>query len=95
MEYCCCVWARAPSCYLDLLDKLKNGHAGLLVFHLLPLSLDQKNHFFKGWSRFKFSSLELALGMALKFNTSVAKGLKLKVKTFWGLICMFVEVTGE
>ena len=23
MEYCCHVWARAPSCYLDLLDKLQ------------------------------------------------------------------------
>ena len=28
MEYCCHVWAGAPSCYLELLDKL---------FHLLPL----------------------------------------------------------
>ena len=31
MEYCCHVWAGAPSCYL------KNGYAGLLVFHLLLL----------------------------------------------------------
>ena len=23
MEYCCHVWARAPSCYLELLDKLQ------------------------------------------------------------------------
>ena len=23
MEYCCPVWAGAPSCYLDLLDKLQ------------------------------------------------------------------------
>ena len=23
MEYCCHVWAGAPSCYLDMLDKLK------------------------------------------------------------------------
>ena len=37
MEYCCRVWAGAPSCYLELLDKLKNGYAGLLVLHLLPL----------------------------------------------------------
>ena len=37
----------------------------------------------------------LALGMALKFNTSVAKELKLKVKKFLGLIPTFVEVTGE
>ena len=24
MEYCCLVWAGAPSCYLDFLDKLQN-----------------------------------------------------------------------
>ena len=23
MEYCCLVWAGAPSCYLELLDKLR------------------------------------------------------------------------
>ena len=32
--------------------------------------------------------------MSLKFYTRVAKGLKLKVEKFWGLIRMFVEVTG-
>ena len=31
----------------------------------------------------------------MKFYTSVAKGLKLKVRKFLGLIPMFVEVTGE
>ena len=31
---------------------------------------------------FKFNSLRLALGMALKFYTILAKGLKLKVKVF-------------
>ena len=31
----------------------------------------------------------------LKFNTSLSKGLKLKVIKFWGLILTFVEVTGE
>ena len=34
MEYCCHVWAGVPSCYLDLLDNLKNGYAGLLILHL-------------------------------------------------------------
>ena len=29
----------------------------------------------------------------MKFYTSVAKGFKLKVKRFWGLIPNFVEVT--
>ena len=56
---------------------------------------DQKNRFFKGWSWFKFNNLGLALGTNLKFYTSVAKGLKLEVRKFWGLIPTFVEVTGE
>ena len=51
--------------------------------------------FFKGWSWFKFNNLRLTLGMNLKFYTSVPKGLKLKVRTFWRLIPTFVEVTGE
>ena len=33
--------------------------------------------------------------MILKFYTNVAKGLKLKVRKFLGLIPKFVEVTGE
>ena len=33
--------------------------------------------------------------MALKFYTSVGKGLKLKVRKLWGLIPMFVKVTEE
>ena len=56
---------------------------------------DQKNYFFEGWSWFNFNNLGLALGMTLKFNKSVAKGLKVKLKMFWGLSPTFVEVTGE
>ena len=37
----------------------------------------------------------LALAMTLKFYTSVAKRLKLKVRKFWELIPTFVEITGE
>ena len=44
---------------------------------------------------FKLNNLRLALGMVLKFCTSVAKGLKLKVRKFLRLIFMFVEVAGE
>ena len=33
--------------------------------------------------------------MNLKFYTSVAKGLKLKVWKFWALVPTFLEVTGE
>ena len=39
--------------------------------------------------------MELLLGLNLKFYTSVAKGLKLKVRKFWELIPPFVEVTRE
>ena len=38
MEYCCHVWACAPSCYLDLWDKLQKRMCRLSVLHLLPLS---------------------------------------------------------
>ena len=44
---------------------------------------------------FKLYNLELALGMALKFCESVAKGLKLNIRKFLGIISMFVEVPGE
>ena len=44
---------------------------------------------------FKFNNSGLALGMALKFYTNVAKELKLKIKKLWWLIPTFVEVTGE
>ena len=44
---------------------------------------------------FKLDNLGLALGTNLKFYTNVTKGFKLKVRIFWGLILMFVEVTGE
>ena len=50
---------------------------------------------FEGCPWFMFSSLGLALGMRLKFYTSVAKKLTLKVRKSWGLIPTFVEVTGE
>ena len=44
---------------------------------------------------FKFNNLGLVLCMTLKFYSSVAKGLKLKVRKFLGLILTFGEVTGE
>ena len=33
VEYCCHVWAGAPSCYLELLDKVQKQLAGLLVLY--------------------------------------------------------------
>ena len=57
--------------------------------------LTRKTAFIEGWSWFKFNNLGLALDTDLKFYTSVAKGLKLKGRTFWGLIPTFVEFTGK
>ena len=52
------------------------------------------------WPKFGNSSTSmrevgLSLGMAFKSYTSVAKGLYLKVRKFWGVVLTFVEVTGE
>ena len=57
--------------------------------------LDQKKQFFERCSYFKFNSLGLALGIALKFYISLAKGLKLKFIKFYGLILTFVKVIRE
>ena len=57
--------------------------------------LTRKTAFFEEWSRFKFNNLGPALVTNLKFYTSAAKGLKLKVRKFLGLIPLFVEVTGK
>ena len=57
--------------------------------------MTRETAFLEGWSWFKFNNLELAIGMNLKFYTSVAKGFKLKVREFYGLVPTFVEVTGE
>ena len=56
---------------------------------------NQKNCFFEGLFWFKFNNLGLALGTNLLFYTSVGKGLKLKIRNFYGLIPTFVEVTRE
>ena len=37
MEYCCHVWAGAPSCYLELLGKIQKRIRRTVVPHLLPL----------------------------------------------------------
>ena len=51
--------------------------------------------FFEGWSWFKFNNLGLARAINLKFCTSVAKVLKLKVRKRWGQNPTFLEVAGE
>ena len=66
-----------------------------VIITSISLGFDHKNHFFEGWPWFKFNNLGLALNMALKFYTSVAKKLILKVRKFLALIPTFVTVTGE
>ena len=46
-----------------------------------------------GCSWFKFNDLGQALGIVYKFYNIVAKGLKLKVKMFLGVIPTFIEIT--
>ena len=60
----------------------KFGNSNISMREVIFEGFDQKNHFFGVWSWFKFNNLEVALVMALKFYTSVAKGLKLKVRKF-------------
>ena len=43
MEYCCHFWASAPTCYLELLDKLKNPICKT-VGPLLATSLEPLTH---------------------------------------------------
>ena len=43
MKYCCYVWAGAPSCYLELLDKLQKPICGT-VGPSLPSSLEPLVH---------------------------------------------------
>ena len=43
---------------------------------------EHKNRFFEGCSRFIFKNQGVALGMALKFDISVEKGLEIKERKF-------------
>ena len=67
----------------------------ILKLSLIVIQFDQRNRVLKGWSWFKFNSLGLVLGMALKIYSNVAKGLELKVSKFLGLMSTFGAVTGE
>ena len=57
--------------------------------------MNRKTTFFEEWFWFKFNNFGLALGMGLRFYTSVAKKLNLKARKCFGLIPTFVEVTGK
>ena len=75
----------------------KFGNCNISIRELITTSIlqgfDQKNNFFEGCFWFKLNNLGLTLGMALKYSTSAAKGLKLKA--CWKLIPSFVEFTEE
>ena len=76
--------------------KFGNSSIGMReVITTLIKDLTRKTTYFEGWSWLKFNNLGLALGMNVKFCTRVAKGLKLRVRKFWGPIRTFVEVTGR
>ena len=59
------------------------------------MDLTRKTTFFEEWSWLNFNNFGLALHTNLKFYTSVASGLKLKVRKFLGLIPTFADVTGK
>ena len=57
--------------------------------------LTRKTTFFPRWSWFKCNNWILTLGIVFKFYTSVAKGLKLKVRIFWWVVLTLAKVAGE
>ena len=86
------MWPKFGNSSVCIRDFIMRFYSFILEFYK---DLTRKIDFFEGWSWFKFNNLGLALGTNLKFYTSLSKGLKLKVRKFWGLILTFVEVTGE
>ena len=84
---------------VDVVMWPKFGNSSISMRDVIITSIlwgfDQKNHFFGRWSWFKFNNLVMAIGTTLKFYSSVAKWLKLKVRKFWELSPTFVEFTGE
>ena len=93
------ILSRDSNYIVDVVMWSKFGNCSISIREVIIISiykdLTRKTAFFEGWSWFKFKNLGLALGMNLTFYTSVAKGLKLKVRRFWGLVRTFVEVTEE
>ena len=74
MEYCCHVWAGAPSCYLELLDKLQKQMcttAGPSIAAYFELLVHRQNLASLGlfyWYYFGRSSSELAQLVPLFFR---------------------------
>ena len=88
-----------PNYIVDVVMRPKFGNSSIYIRQVIITSIlqgfHQKNCFFSGWSLLKFNNLGLPLGTNLEFYTSLSKGLKLKVRNFWGLILTFSEVRGE
>ena len=61
----------------DANNKILSSDSNYIEFYK---DLTRKTAFSEGWSWFKFINLGLALGINLKFYSSVAKGLKLKAR---------------
>ena len=78
--------------YMIIYDYTIYDQYYIVIITSILQGLDQKNHFYEGWSWFKFSNLGLALSMALIFNTSVAPflpswiGLKDCSNFYWRLV---------
>ena len=82
------------STVIPCLKKIQRMHELRDTVLLISAFLHRKSaNFVISW--FKFNNSGLALGTNLKFYTSVAKGLELKVTKFCGLISTFVGVTVE
>ena len=80
---------------VDVVTWPKSGYSSICIKEVIINSILWETTFFERWSWFKFNNLGLELGANLKFCTSLSRGLKLKVKKFWGLILTFVEVKEE
>ena len=96
-----CPWHHQQSFITWLKLYCRCGHVTQVFYeinyHNLPFIRiwPEKPVFLKSGFWFKFNNLGLGLGMNLKFCTSVAKTLKVKVRTFWELTVRFVEGTGK
>ena len=74
------IWLRDLRYIVDLImwPKFGNSSISMRSYHNLNFIRiwKEKPLFFEGWPWLKFNNLGLALGMALKFYTGLAKGLK-------------------
>ena len=86
MEYCCHVWAGAPSCYLDLLDKLQKRICRIvgpslaaslepLAHHRNVASLSLYGHYF-GWCSSELAQLARYSDTLHDFSVTIARCYK-------------------